>query len=112
MNQITLIGRCGKDPEVKYLDSGKCVAKVSIAVNRRKKDGGTDWFNCTAWDKTAEVMANYVKKGSQIAVTGSLEFQEYEKDGVKRQTHTVTISNLELLGSKNEAPAPEDNDAF
>ena len=77
LNVIHLIGRVGRDPEVKYFESGKVKCTLTIAVNRIKKDEPPDWFDLELWDKTAEIAANYVKKGSQIGIKGSLKIETW-----------------------------------
>jgi single-strand DNA-binding protein len=108
MNSVTLVGRCGRDPEVKYFESGSVNAKISLAVNKGKDSA--NWFNLVAWGKTAEVMANYVTKGKQIAVTGSL-FWETWKDsatGASRSKPVIRVQSVELLGgSRNESSGEE-----
>lgn len=112
MNSISLVGRAGSDPEVRYLDSGKVVAKLPLAVRRAYSRGevDTDWFSLEIWGKTAEVAANYVRKGSQISVTGRLEFDSWEKDGQRREKAIVKVNDLGLLDSKQsqqEQPSPQ-----
>jgi len=102
MNYISLIGRLGQDPEVKYFESGKNVTNVSLAV-RRGKDV-TDWVKVTAWEKTGEILANYARKGDMIAIEGFIKTREY--DGFTYVD--VTASKLELLGGgKNSSPPQE-----
>ena len=106
MNSVTLIGRVGGDPDVKYFESGTVKAKFTLAVNRRsKKDEQPDWFNVEAWGKTAEVIANYVTKGKQLAIKGSLKFDRWDDrtTGKARSMPVILIDELELLGGKNEA---------
>ena len=102
MNSISLVGRVGGDPEVRYLDSGKVVAKLPLAVRRAYSRGevDTDWFSLEIWGKTAEVAANYVRKGSQISVTGRIEFDSWEKDGQQREKTIVKVNDLGLLDPK------------
>lgn len=104
LNKVHLVGRCGRNPEVKYLDSGKIVANFAIAVNRNtsNRDDPPDWFDLELWDKTAEVANNYVKKGSLIGVTGSLKFDRWSdrNTGEERQKPVIRVDRLELLGSK------------
>lgn len=103
MNSISLVGRVGSDPEVRYLDSGKVVAKLPLAVRRAYSRGevDTDWFSLEIWGKTAEVAANYVRKGSQISVTGRIEFVRFEgKDGQQREKTIVKVNDLGLLDPK------------
>ncbi len=104
LNKVHLVGRCGRDPEVKYFESGKIVANFAIAVNRNtsNRDEPPDWIDLELWDKTAEVAGNYVKKGSLIGVTGSLKFDRWNdrNSGEERQKAVVRVDKLELLGSK------------
>ena len=115
MNVITLVGRAGRDPEARYFESGTNVCNLTIAVNRRKKDEDPDWFNLEIWGKTAEVAANYVRKGVLIGVTGSMHQDEWtdRQTGEKKTKWVVHVDKLDLLGSKRDsesygsaAPAP------
>ena len=115
MNVITLVGRAGRDPEARYFESGTNVCNLSIAVNRRKKDEDPDWFNLEIWGKTAEVAANYVRKGVLIGVTGSMHQYEWtdRTTGEKKTKWVIRVYKLDLLGSKRDsesygsaAPAP------
>jgi single-strand DNA-binding protein len=102
MNSVSLIGRLTADPETRYFESGKVVAKFSIAVNRTKEEA--DFFEIEAWEKTAEVVSQYCKKGSQVGITGSL-VQERWKDkttDTNRSKVVVRCNRLELLGSRPE----------
>ena len=108
VNVVHLIGRVGKDPEVKYLDSAKVVCKMTLAVNRLSRNSDEpDWFNLEMWGKTAEVAANYVRKGKQIAVEGSLKFDSWSDraTGANRSSPVILVERLELLGSKKEDEA-------
>jgi single-strand DNA-binding protein len=104
MNNITLVGRCGADPEVRYLESGKVVAELRLAVNRRSRDEEPDWFNLKIWDKQAQVAADYVRKGSLIGVIGRLEMEKWtdRASGEQRSKPVVVVGRLELLGPKPE----------
>lgn len=104
MNVITLAGRAGRDPEVRYFESGTVVANLTLAVNATKKDADPDWFNLQIWGKTAQIAADYVRKGSQIAVTGRMSFEQWtdRNTGEKRSKPVVTVDRLTLLGSKQD----------
>lgn len=105
LNIVTLVGRAGRDPEVKYFESGKVVCNLTLAVNRRtRRTDEPDWFNLEIWDKTAEIAANYVRKGSLIGVKGSLKFDYWDDraTGVKRSKPVIRVEQLELLGSKRD----------
>ena len=105
MNVITLVGRAGRDPEARYFESGTNVCSLTLAVNRRKKDEGPDWFNLEIWGKTAEVAANYVRKGGLIGVTGSMHQEEWtdRTTGEKKTKWVVRVDKLDLLGSKRDS---------
>jgi single-strand DNA-binding protein len=104
MNVITLVGRAGHDPELKYFESGSMVANLSLAVNAAKKGDEPDWFELKIWGKTAQIAADYVKKGSQIAVTGRMSTERWvdKNSGEKRQKYVVNVERLSLLGSKGD----------
>lgn len=108
MNHIVLIGRLTRDPEVRVSQSGKSVARFTLAVDRRfSKD--TDFISCVAFGKTAEFIEKYTKKGTKIAVEGRLETGSYEKNGVKHYTTTVVVENVEFAESKQ---VNQDNQGF
>jgi single-strand DNA-binding protein len=105
LNVVNLVGRVGGDPDVKYFESGKVVCKLTLAVNRQtSKDEQPDWFNLEMWDKTAEVAANYVRKGSLIGVQGSLKIETWQDrtTGANRSRPVIRVDRLELLGSKRD----------
>lgn len=107
MNKVILIGNLTRDPELTQTNSGISVARISIAVSRRyaNQDGSreTDFFNVTAWRAIAENCAKYLKKGSKIAVVGSIQNRSYEaQDGSKRFTTDIMADEIEFLSTKNE----------
>ena len=105
INSVTLVGRAGRDPEVKYFESGTVVANLTMAVNRRNRDDEPDWFNLEIWGKQAQVAADYVKKGSLIGITGSFKLDSWKdrNTGEDRNKPVVRVDRLELLGSKRDA---------
>ena len=108
MNKVMLIGRLTKDPEIKATSTGKTVAAFTLAVNRRKKEDPADFIQCKAFDKTAEVVQKYCQKGKQVCVLGRIQTGSYEnKEGRKIYTTDIMVDELELLGSKSDAPAQE-----
>lgn len=111
MNKCVLIGRLTKDPELKFLaGSGKANCRFTIAVNREYKKDETDFINCVAWGKTAETISQYMTKGRQIAVSGSIRTGSFDKqDGTKVYTTDVVIDRFEFVGGKNEGQAPSGN---
>ncbi len=105
LNVVNLVGRVGGDPDVKYFESGKIKCRLTLAVDRRSKNSDQpDWFNLEMWDKTAEVAANYVRKGSLIGVQGSLKIETWSDraTGQSRSTPIIKVDRLELLGSKRD----------
>ena len=110
MNCITLVGRAGRDPEVRYFESGTMVANLTLAVNRRK-DEDPDWFNLEIWGKQAQVAADYVRKGSLIGVVGSIRIEKWadRSTGEQRSKPVVRVDNLQLLSSKRDN---EQSDSF
>lgn len=107
MNKVILIGNLTRDPELSQTNSGISVCRISIAVSRRyaSPDGSreTDFFNVTAWRAIAENCAKYLKKGSKIAVVGSIQNRSYEaQDGSKRFTTDIMADEIEFLSTKNE----------
>lgn len=103
-NKVQLIGRVGQDPEILNLETGKKLAKFSIATNENftnakgEKVEHTDWHNVVAWGKTAEIIEKFVNKGKEVAIEGKLTNRSWEdKDGQKRYTTEVVCSELLLL---------------
>lgn len=107
LNVVTLVGRAGRDPEVKYFESGSVVCNFTLAVNRLRKTDEPDWFNLEIWGKTAEVAANYVKKGSLVGITGALKLEHWQdrSTGANRSKPVIRVERLELLGSKRDNEA-------
>lgn len=104
-NTVQLIGHVGNDPEIVNLESGKKLAKFSVATNesyrnaKGEKITDTQWHNIVAWGKTAELVENYVPKGKEVGIEGKLTSRSYEdKDGVKRYVTEVVCNELLLLG--------------
>jgi single-strand DNA-binding protein len=105
VNLVTLVGRVGTEPEVKYFESGSVLCNLTLAVRRRtSRDDKPDWFNLELWGKAAEVAANYVHKGSLIGVTGALKL-DYWQDratGTPRSKPVIRVDRLDLLGSRRD----------
>ena len=104
MNNITIIGNCTKDPDVRATQSGLQVCSFTVAVNRRKsaKAGAieTDYFKVTAWDKLAGICGQYLSKGAKVAVTGSVSVSTYESKGNHYASLDVTARDVEFLGGR------------
>lgn len=107
MNKVILIGNLTRDPEIKATSTGKKLARFSIAVNDGKTADGKDltqYFNLTAWERTAEIIEMYVKKGHKICVVGNLQNRSWDKpDGTKGYATEIVVRELEMLTSKLEA---------
>ena len=101
MNKVILIGRLTKDPELRYAaGNGTAVCRFTVAINRQFKKDETDFINCVAFGKTGETITQYLTKGRQIAVTGSIRTGSYDaQDGTKRYTTDVAVESFEFVGS-------------
>jgi len=113
-NKVQLIGNVGNEPEIITLESGKKVAKFSIATNEfyknsnGEKEQNTQWHNIVAWGKIAEIVEKHVGKGKEIALEGKLTSRSYEtKEGEKRYVTEVVANEILLLGIKGEESAME-----
>jgi single-strand DNA-binding protein len=108
VNKVILIGNLGRDPELRYTQSGQAVANFSLATseNWNDKTSGerierTEWHRIVAWGKTAELCSQYLSKGRTVYVEGRLQTREYEdKEGIKRRTTEIVASNVTFLGSR------------
>ena len=108
VNKVILVGNLGKDPEVKYLDSGVAVANFSLATteNYKNKEGErvsqTEWHNIVLWRGLAEVAEKYIKKGSSVYIEGKIRTRKWEdKEGVTRYSTEILGDNMTMLGSKS-----------
>ncbi len=106
-NKVQLIGNLGNTPEIINLESGKKLAKFSLATNetyknnRGEKITDTQWHNIVAWNKTAEIIANYVNKGDEVAIEGKLTSRSYEtNEGEKRYVTEVVVNEILMFGNK------------
>lgn len=110
VNKVILIGNLGKDPEVKYTPSGTAVAKFSLATNERYKDKSgnwqdrTEWHNIVAWQRLAEIVGEYVKKGSKLYIEGRLQTSSWDdkESGQKRYKTEIVANDLVLLSGRGE----------
>lgn len=115
MNKVILIGRMTRDPELNYAaGTGTAVCKFNLAVARPFKKHETDFINCIAFGKTGETIAQYITKGRQLAVTGSIRTGSYDaKDGTKRYTSDIIVDSFEFIGNgqgnNNQGGATQDN---
>ncbi|PYP93083.1 MAG: single-stranded DNA-binding protein [Candidatus Angelobacter sp. Gp1-AA117] len=113
VNKVILVGNLGKDPEIKYTPNGVPVAKFSLATNERFKDKSgewqdrTEWHNIVAWQRLAEIVGEYVKKGSKLYIEGKLQTSSWEdkQSGEKKYRTEIVAQDLVLLGGRGEGDA-------
>tara|TARA_Y100000589_G_C27146291_1_gene626987 strand:+ start:285 stop:650 length:366 start_codon:yes stop_codon:yes gene_type:complete len=116
INSVNLVGRAGREPDVRYFESGTIVANFTLAVNRRSREEEPDWFNLEIWGKQAQIAADYVKKGSLIGITGSFKIDTWKdkNTGEERKKPVIRVDRLNLLGSRkdidNSKNEPNNND--
>ena len=123
VNRVILIGRLGRDPELRYILAGKAVANFTMATSENWKDDSgerqerTEWHKIQMWGKLAEVAGKYLSKGSQVYIEGKLQTREWtDKDGQKRYTTEIVASSLVMLSGKgdggNNPEKPESSDGM
>ena len=113
MNKVVLIGRTTKSPELRYAPgTGTAVCRFTLAVNRPYKKDETDFINCVAFGKIAETIAQYVLKGRQVAITGSIRTGSYENNaGDKIYTTDVVLDGFEFIGNSGSATLRENQNS-
>lgn len=106
-NVAVIIGRAGRDPEVRTVGTDKMVASVTVAVNRPTKDSEgnyiTDWFTCEFWGKQADLAGELIKKGTLLSVSGSFRMDRWESNGEKKTKYFIAGDAFQLLSSKSES---------
>ena len=124
VNKVILVGRLGKDPELRYTPGGVAVASWSMATDRKYKNRegqfveDTQWHNIKVWSGLAETCEKYLAKGREVYVEGRLETREYEKDGVKRYWTEIVAQTVQFIGGKGNGSeastgrAPEPDPVF
>ena len=129
-NRVVLAGNLTRDVEIKHTPGGMAIAEIGLAVNDRRKDQSGQWvdevgfFDVTAFGRTAEVISEYLGKGSNVLIEGKLKFEQWEKDGQKRSKVKIICDKMVMLGSKKDSeggnqsyggytstPAPADDEA-
>ena len=115
INTTTQVGRLTRDAETKYTGGGMCIAEFSLANNYRKKSGDewideVNYFDVVLFGKRAEALAQYLTKGTQLAVSGSLRQDRWEKDGQKRSKVVIVANDIQLLGGKRGASEEDPSD--
>lgn len=109
VNKAIIIGSVGKDPEVRATADGNCIVNLSVATSESYKDKGgnkvenTEWHRVSAFGKLAEIIRDYVVKGSKVYIEGKIKTRSYDKDGVKVYVTEIVANELQMLDSKGES---------
>lgn len=113
VNKAILIGRLGKDPDIRYMSDGTAVANVSLATSEQWKDRNgekqekTEWHRLTAYRKLAQIIGEFLKKGSQVYFEGRLETRKWtDKEGIDRYTTEIIVDKMKMLDTRNQSPQP------
>jgi single-strand DNA-binding protein len=120
VNKVILLGNCGRDPEIRYMPSGGAVANISIATTSKRKDKtsgetieDTQWHRVQFFDRLAEIVGEYVKKGAPLYVEGRLKYGKYtDKDGIERNTVDIIATEMQLLGGRQGAGGGDEGGGY
>ena len=114
VNKVILVGRLGRDPEVRYLPNGEAAANFGVATSEQWKDRNgerqerTEWHNVTLYRRLAEIAGQYLKKGSQVYIEGRIQSRKYTgKDGIERTAYEIIAGEMKMLGSGQGAGSSE-----
>ena len=117
VNKVILVGRLGRDPEVRYLPNGEAVANFGVATSEQWKDRSgerqerTEWHNITMYRRLAEIAGQYLKKGSQVYIEGRIQSRKYTgKDGVERTAYEIIASEMKMIGGRDMGGSSADFD--
>jgi single-strand DNA-binding protein len=111
MNNITIAGGLGRDAELKYLNNGDPICNFSVA-DSQGRDKGTIWWNCTLFGKRAEALSQYLTKGQSVTVVGTVTEREWQdKEGAKRKSMDVRVSEIALQGGRKDSEPQEERRA-
>jgi single-strand DNA-binding protein len=117
VNKVILVGNCGGDPETRYLPSGGAVANVTLATSETWKDKNTgeqkestEWHRIIFFNRLAEIVNEYVKKGSKLYIEGSLRTRSWEQDGIKRYATEIVASEMQMLDSRGGSSESSDDE--
>jgi single-strand DNA-binding protein len=115
VNKVILVGNVGKDPETRYMPNGEAVTNLTLATSESWKDKNTgeqkeltEWHRVTFYRRLAEIVAEYVKKGSKLYVEGALRTRSWEQDGVKRYTTEIIANEMQMLDGKGASSGDAD----
>ena len=121
LNKVILIGRLGRDPEVRYMPNGEDVCNFSVATSETWNDRNgqrverTEWHNITMYRRLAEIAGQYLKKGSQVYLEGRIQSRKYQgKDGIERTAYDIIANEMKMLGGRNDnsGGAPYDDGGY
>ena len=117
VNKVILVGNVGNDPEVRYMPNGNAVANVSVATSDSWKDKNTgdqqertEWHRVVFFNRLAEIVEQYVKKGTKLYLEGRLQTRSYEQDGIKKYSTEIVANEMQMLDSRGAAPNQEFGD--
>lgn len=110
VNKVTIVGNLGRDPEVRYMPSGDAIANIAVATSYKSKDKSTgeqkeltEWHRISFFGKVAEIVGQYLKKGSSVYVEGRLQTRKYtDKDGIERYATEIIAENMQMLGGRGD----------
>jgi single-strand DNA-binding protein len=109
LNKVMIIGRLGKDPEIRHTTDGTAVASMTVATSEKWKDKSTgekkestEWHRVVAWRRLAEICGEYLQKGKEVYIEGKLQTRQWEKDGVTRYTTEIVAHEVKFLGGGNQ----------
>ena len=118
LNKVILIGRLGRDPEVRYMPNGEAVCNFSVATSESWKDSNgqkqerSEWHNVTMYRKLAEIAGQYLTKGSQVYLEGKIQSRKYQgKDGIERTAYDIIANEMKMLGGNAQTPAQKQQPA-
>ena len=110
VNKVILVGRLGRDPEVRYLPNGEAVANFGVATSEQWKDRNgerqerTEWHNITMYRRLAEIAGDYLRKGQEVYIEGKIQSRKYTgKDGVERTAYDIIASEMKMIGGKGDS---------
>lgn len=108
VNQVTVLGNLGRDPELRYTPTGKAVCNLSVATTYKPKNGPqqTEWHRVVCWDATAENCAKFLVKGREVFVSGRLQTRSYDKDGSKRYSTEIMAERIVFVGQQKQQELP------
>jgi single-strand DNA-binding protein len=119
VNKVILIGTLGRDPESRYMPNGNAVCNLSLATDESYNDKNTgqrvdktEWHRVVAFGRLAEIMTQYLKKGSKAYIEGKLQTREWEKDGIKRYSTEIIANDMTMLDSRNAGAGAMDDQSY